>query len=233
MIRPIHPRYWLRHASVRRAIRNYPYYDVPHKQKEITLGEQMAQENFSYFMGERVTRLSYFTGWLRTNFRIDAALTGDGLRKVSQWVDDYGGALIGDEADRLSIYQCYQPRWEGPYVGYNVMMDIGVFLGEYLVSKRPKLGWEIYRGNDNIPTNRLEVEYLKPCLGGIPLFPIFPLNTAFGVVANSHQRALIQSNYDHTLPDALIIGAKSALYMSRMMADPNTVVIGDSSNECL
>src|SRR5262249_16769491 len=135
----IHSRYWLMHASARRAARNYALYDVPHKQAERTLDEARVQDKLAYFMRVRLDRLSFFRNWLRTNFRIDAALDGDGLRTVSRWVDEYGGGLIGDEPNRQAIFENYQPRWQNEYAGYNVMIDIGIFLGEYLITKRSRL----------------------------------------------------------------------------------------------
>jgi hypothetical protein len=234
MIHLIRPRYWLRFALAHRAVRHYPLYDVPHKQDERTLDEGRIQENFSYFMRERLNRLAFFRSWLRTSFHIDADLDGGGLRKVSRWVDDYGGALVGAQADDLTVYACYQPRWEDSCAGYNVMMDIGIFLGEYLITKRPGLYWEIYRGDEDEPASFRAAEYLKPDLGGTPRrWRIFPLRKGYGVIANSRELALIQSNYAHASPDALVTIAKSALYMTRVLADPDTVVVGDSSNEPL
>ena len=138
----INPRYWIRHASVRRALRNYSFYDVPHKCAESSSREEEVRENFAYFLHVRLERLALFQDWLRRHFRLDASLDGKGLRKLSRWVDTHGGGLLGDESDRMTIYCSYQPRWEGAYAGYNTMLDLGIFLGEYLIAKRPKLYWE-------------------------------------------------------------------------------------------
>jgi hypothetical protein len=164
----IHPRYWLKHAAARRAVGNYPLYDVPHKQAERTLDEMRVQDNFAYFMRVRLDRLAFFRNWLRTNFRIDAALDGDGLRKVSQWVDEYGGGLIADEPNCQTIFASYQPRWEREHAGYNVIIDLGIFLGEYLITKRPRLFWEIYRGHEREPQSFNSSDYFDAhrCHGG-------------------------------------------------------------------
>jgi len=217
---------------VRRAIRNYPLYDVLHKQAERTLGEERVQDNFAYFMGVRLERLAFFRSWLRTNFLIDVDLDGDGLRKVSRWVDACGGALIPHEPNRQAIFEGYHPSWESEYAGYNVIVDIGIFLGEYLIAKRPQLFWEIYRGHELEPDCFDSTDYLKPCLGGMPrLWKSFPLMTGYGAVRNSRYLALIR-NYSAS-GDILLGMAKSTLYRSRLPDGTGAIVLGDSSNEPL
>jgi hypothetical protein len=228
----IHPSYWLKHASARRAVQNYPLYDVPHKQVEQSLNEIGVQENFAYFMRVKLSRLYFFKNWLRKSFDVDVDIDGGGLRKLSEWVDRYGGALIGDEADRQLIFENYQPRWEGRYAGYNVMIDLGIFLGEYLIKKCPKLFWEIDRGIDIEPSSYEPTDFRKPCLGGMPrLWKSFPLITGYGAIANSRDLALIRT---YKAPqDVLVRAAQSTLYKSRLPDGTNAIVIGDSSNEPL
>jgi hypothetical protein len=228
----IDPRYWLKHASVHRAIRNYPLYDLPHKQAERALDEERVEDNFAYFMGVRLDRLAFFRSWLRTNLRIEVDLDGDGLRKVSRWVDDYGGGLIPDEPNSQTIFANYRPRWENEHAGYNVIIDIGIFLGEYLIAKRPRLFWEIYRGHELEPESVNSSDYLKPCLGGMPrLWKSFPLMTGYGAVRSSRYLALIGH---HSASGGILVGiAKSALYRSRLPDGNDAIVLGDSSNEPL
>ena len=66
---------------------------------------------------------------------------------------------------RKKIYGTYQPRWEGALAGYNVMIDLGIFEGEYLIIKRPKLRWEIYRGHEIETETFNSIDFMKPCLG--------------------------------------------------------------------
>jgi hypothetical protein len=35
----------------------------------------------------------------------------------------------------------YQPAWEGALAGCNVMVDLAIFIGEYLIAQRPRLRW--------------------------------------------------------------------------------------------
>src|SRR5580704_1000655 len=143
----IYPTSIIKFMKVGRAIANYPLYDVPNKQEERTLDEPRVQENFDYFVRVRLDRLAFFQKWLRERFGVNATLDGNGLLALNAWVNAYGGGLIGDEPGVMTIFETYQPAWVGEYAGYNVMVDVGIFIGEYLIAKRPQLCWEIYRGH--------------------------------------------------------------------------------------
>ncbi len=230
----IHPRLWLKHMRAKRAVQGYPLYDVPHKQAEGTLRESGAQENFDYFMRVRLDRLALFQKWLLMNFGVKATLDGDGVRAVSRWVDDYGGGLIGDEFDTMTIFATYQPRWEGDYVGYNVMIDIGIFLGEYLISKRPRLRWEIYRGHAVEPATFKSVGYMRPKLGGMPRGWVDDvLTTGFGLVAGNRSASHLRLGEPPSERGVLIRRAKSVLYLSKLPDGDEPIIIGDSKNEPL
>jgi hypothetical protein len=133
----IYPTLFFKHRKARRAIHGYPVYDVPNKQEEETLDETRVQENFAYFMRARLDRLSFFQKWLREWFRVNATLDGDSLLALNVWITAYGGGLIGDYPDMATIFATYQPAWVGEYAGYNVMIDIGIFIGEYRSPSAP------------------------------------------------------------------------------------------------
>lgn len=164
----IHPKYWLKHARVKRALIDYPLYDVPHRRAERTMSEAEAQDNFDYFIRVKSERMAFFQEWLSSNFETKASVGGDGVRAVSCWIDEYGGGLIGDELESQSIFSSYQPRWVDRYAGYNVIVDIAIFLGEFLLAKRPRLYWKMQRGHEQDPKPNESVNYLRPCIGGMP-----------------------------------------------------------------
>jgi hypothetical protein len=223
----IYPRYWIRHAVARRALRGYPVYDVPHKDAEGKMGEARAQENFDYFMRVRLGRLAYFTGWLRKNFGVEAILNGEGLQAVSRWTEAYGGGLIGgdDFLTMMKIYGTYQPRWEGALAGYNVMIDIGIFEGEYLIVKRPRLRWEIYRGHEIEPETFNSIDFMKPCLGCDGLLLKQPsLSVGCSSIANG--RAISTMGSINRTRSLLIANAQSILHATKV-----PYVIGDYRNE--
>jgi hypothetical protein len=237
----IHPRFWFNHMRARRAVRGYPLYDVPHKQAEGALPEKQVEENFDYFMKVRLERLAFFQKWLLDNFGVKASLDGDGVRAVSRWVDDYGGGVIGDGYSKGQIetlpqwiFGHYQPRWEGDYAGYNVMIDIGIFLGEYLISKRPRLHWVIYQGHKEEPETIGSTGYRRPSLGGMPRGWIDDvLTTGCGLLAGSRDSSHLRFDAYKMETRVLVRRAKSVLYLANLPDGDDPIIVGDSRNEQL
>jgi hypothetical protein len=225
------PRYWIKHLLARRALRGYPLYDVPHKRAEKTMTEAEAQENFDYFMSVRLGRFAFFVDWMRRNFAVEATLDGEGLTAVSNWADDYGGGLIQYPGHlALDIWANYCPIWDSAHAGFNVMIDVGIFQGEYLTAKRPKLLWEIYRGHEIEPTTFGSTQLLKPCVGGFPRFwKGFPLRAGASAVINGRG---ISTVGDHMARSgALILDAKQNLHLSNFADGEDPLIIGDYRNE--
>ena len=227
----IHPRYWIKHFLARRAIRGYPFYDVPHKRAERTISAAEAQENFDYFMSVRLSRLAHFVGWLRMNFAVEATLDGDGLTAVSNWTDKYGGGLIGNEGHIAStIWEDYQPAWTVKYAGFNVMIDLGIFQGEYLIFKQPRLAWGIDKGQDVEPTTYSSTQFMKPCLNGMPRYwNGFPLREGASAVINARGLATVGDQMSRGA--GLITSAKQVLYLSHVPDGEDPAIIGDYRNE--
>lgn len=229
----IHPRYWIKHLVARRALRDYPLYDVPHKRLEREMTEAEAQENFDYFMSVRDSRLTYFTDWMRRRFSIKATLDGDGIIAVSDWADEYAGGLIRTDSHiSLDVWASYNPIWREAYAGFNVMTDIGIFLGEYLIAKRPRLAWEVYRGHEFEPTTFESTSFMKPCLGGFPRFSKgFVLEAGFGAVINARGLSTIGDRMSRT--KVLVHAAQKNLQLADIPNGENPVILGDFRNEQL
>jgi hypothetical protein len=228
-----HPRFWIRHWRVRRARVGYPLYDVPHRNWERELPEAQARENFDYFMRVRLGRLAFFQNWLRNHFRVDASLTPAGIHSVNRWVDRFGGGLIGDQTNRASIFSGYEPRWEGPFAGYNVMVDLGIFMGEYIILRRPRLRWELDQGDPGKPASSQHKGYRRPCLAGFPhRWTKDVMQSGFACVADSRKASKIGENPRYPLNVTLRV-VKSALYHARLPDGSDPIIFGDSSNEQL
>jgi hypothetical protein len=228
----IYPKLFFKHLKARRAIRDYPLYDVPNKREEETLDEPRVQENFAYFMEVRLDRLAYFQNWLREWFGVRASLDGDGLLSLNAWINRYGGGLIGDEPDVMTIFATYEPAWLGDYAGYNVMIDIGIFVGEYLIAKRPQLHWEIYRGHPEEDGELAGPNLKRPQLGGLPRqWGCDVLGLGYGSVAEARQTSHIGHNPAVGDPDGLIKFCKESLYLTNVPDDDSPFIVGDYSNE--
>lgn len=228
----IYPRLFLKHWKVRRAIVDYPLYEVPNKQAEETLDEARVQENFAYFMRVRLDRLAYFQKWLREWFRVRASLDGNGLLAVNAWINAYGGGLIGDRFGSATVFATYQPTWAGEYIGYNVMVDIGIFLGEYLIAKRPKLHWDIYRGHPDEDGKLTGLNLKRPQLGGFPRqWRKDVLGLGYGSVAGARLDSHIGQFRRFNDPDGLIKHCKTSLHLANVPDDDRPFLFGDYSNE--
>jgi hypothetical protein len=226
----IYPTLFLKHLKVRRAIRDYAFYDVPNKQEESTLNESRVQENFTYFMQVRRDRLAFFQRWLREWFGVKATLDGGGLLALNEY--DYGGGLIGDEFNRATSFATYQPVWLGERAGYNVMVDIGVFLGEYLIGKRPKLHWTIYRGHRDEDGELIGLNLKRPQLGGFPRqWGKDVLGLGYGSVADARTMSHIGHPRSVGDPNGLIKHCKTSLHLANVPDDDSPFILGDYSNE--
>jgi hypothetical protein len=140
----IDPRYWLPHWRVRRALAGYPRYTVPHPQSEATLDVALAMKNFDHFMTVRLDRLAAFREWLSRHFGVAAALDEPGLRAIDAWAKRYGGGLVVDHMETVEAFAYYKPAWEGALACCNIMVDLGIFFGEFLIAQRPRLRWICY-----------------------------------------------------------------------------------------
>jgi hypothetical protein len=167
----IDPRYWLPHWQARRALVGYPLYTVPHRQSEATLDVALALENFDHFMSVRLERLAAFREWLARHFGVEAALDEPGLRAVEAWVKRYGSGaveeeIIGEDITMRSAFAHYEPDWVGRFAVCNVIIDLGIFFGEFLIALRPHLRWvcNFTCLEGNVPTDL--ANYGRPQIGG-------------------------------------------------------------------
>ncbi len=110
------------------------------------------------------------------------------------------------------------------------MIDIGIFQGEYLILKRPRLAWGIYKGQEVEPTSYSSTQFMKPCLNGMPRFwNGFPLREGASAIINARGLATVGDHMARTA--GLINSAKEMLYLSNVPDGEGPVIIGDYSNE--
>ena len=137
------PHMWLRKQWLTHALRNYPVYDPPHKVEERLLPKEQALENFDYFMRVRQGRVAYFQKWLRRYFWTDIWADDKGVRALNRWARRYSGLVFLGDLERRNSYYTYDPPWTGAGAGCNVVFDIGIALGEFIMVNCPKLRWDM------------------------------------------------------------------------------------------
>ena len=150
---------------------DYPLYQPPHRQgpnflrnreshSEDDYGRYIheftarSDQNFLYFMEQRATRIAALQAFLG-KFGVSASLDDAGLASVSAWMAENGYALakFKDETVRQAFYQAQTP-WTERLRGLNVIFDLGIFLGESLIQKQPRLHWKYENGaSDNGESN--------------------------------------------------------------------------------
>jgi hypothetical protein len=234
----IRPAFWINYCRVQRATNDYPLYDPPHKGKEQNLSDQEVQDNFDYFMKVRLDRLAYFQNWLRRNFGINSSLNGDGILALEAWIRAYGGGLLQDEIGRDRLFYTYRPTWIGKYRGHNVMVDISILLGEYLILKRPRLHWDILRQWSNERGKVLGTNLNRPVITGFPT-PVFAGRIedsfvyGYGSCADSRKDAKFGAPPNIYYPATLSYHMKQILHFAGLPDGDYPFVVGDYSDEPL
>jgi hypothetical protein len=125
-----------------RALKHYPIYDPPHKIEERILPKERALENFEYFMSVRQQRVEAFRCWLRRYFWTEIQANEEGVAALNLWAFRHVALLIPNRKIGSSYYS-YDPPWDGEAIGCNVLLDIGITLGEFIIANCPRLRWEI------------------------------------------------------------------------------------------
>jgi hypothetical protein len=164
------PKAWYPAWRVRSAMQDYPVYEPPNPHNEIELPANKAKENFDYFLRQRSARLQYFRDFMK-KFGIDAETTDDCLKAVSDWFVRYGGLLLHfqpRDIATLHAFMNYDPPWTGEHVGTNVVWDLGTYIGECVIARRPRGRWDLNTGNPD-PISLEAIGFQRPCVSGLVL----------------------------------------------------------------
>jgi hypothetical protein len=166
------PSTWLDALKVRRAVRGYPVYGPPHKQEERSLPLAQARENFEHFMATKPARMKALQGFMR-RFGVtltDAPGSDAELQAFSRWMDRYFGHLAVTERQdgfhHSAAYLALEAPWTGVFHPLNVMWDIGTYIGEAIIARRPGAHWDVCRGAGH-PDWKKSPSYQKPAVYGL------------------------------------------------------------------
>jgi hypothetical protein len=156
-----------------KALPDYPVYSPPFsygkgwnygKGWKIPSREQIKQ-NYEYFLRHKAVRLKYLTDYLAP-FSVELRLEVAALPALGRWLYRYGGHLYPEGAEVLSALGHYDPAWVGEYRGLNVINDIAIFAGDYIVSKNKNARWDAWYGDGKKYSYEL-MGFGQPCLFGL------------------------------------------------------------------
>ncbi|KJC33614.1 hypothetical protein UP09_34625 [Bradyrhizobium sp. LTSP885] len=146
-------------------MRDYPIYSPPFHDSELVLAKREIETNYEYFLENKALRLEYLAKYLRT-FSVELRFSAEVLSILDAWVYRYGGHLVPAGGDTISALADYEPAWAGKYLGLNVVNDIAIFAGDYIVSKNLRTRWDVWFG-DGTQRDYEKQGFGQPCLFGL------------------------------------------------------------------
>jgi len=140
--------------KVRRRLRDYPIYTPPFARSEPSLSRKEMDANYNYFLEHKAARLEYLAKYLDT-FSVQLRFEPETLLTLERWLYRYGGHLVPARSGQVALSNDpriasalfnYEPTWVGQYHGLNIINDIAIFAGEYIVSKNDDARWGMWHG---------------------------------------------------------------------------------------
>jgi len=144
---------------------DYPVYSPPFHDTQAVLAKREIKANYDYFLEQKASRLEYLTNYLRS-FTVDLSLSPGALPALDGWFYRYGGHLIPDGGELIDAMQDYEPAWTGEYHGVNIVHDISIFAGDYIVLNNHDVRWDVNYG-DGTRRDYDETGFGQPCLVGL------------------------------------------------------------------
>jgi hypothetical protein len=152
---------------------DYPVYSPPFsygrgwnygKGWKIPSCEQI-KRNYEYFLRHKAERLKNLGDYL-TPFSVELRLEADALPALGRWLYRYGRHLYPGGAEVNSALYHYDPAWVGEYHGLNVMNDIAIFAGDYIVSENEDARWDAWYGDGKKYSYEM-MAFGQPCIFGL------------------------------------------------------------------
>ena len=136
-----------RARHVRKALTDYPLFEPPHRGNLIQLPRDAFEENKWFFLENKAGRIHALSEFLR-KFDVSLGLDDAGVAAVSAWLPDYGGLLawrLWHPKVERAFFDFAGP-WTGKLRGLNTIFDLGIYFGECLIARNPRLRWLIFGG---------------------------------------------------------------------------------------
>ena len=140
---------------VQRRMRDYPVYTPPFARSEPSLSREEMDENYYHFLEHKAARLEHLAGYLGA-FSVQLRFEPEALLTLERWLYRYGGHLVparggqvtlGNDPRTASALFKYEPAWVGQYHGLNIINDLAIFAGEYIISQNADARWGMWYGD--------------------------------------------------------------------------------------
>ena len=147
---------------------DYPVYSPPFgygKGWKTIPPRNQIEQNYEYFLQRKADRFKHLAAYLAP-FSVELRLEPPALPALGRWLYRYGGHLVPDGGDVISALARYEPAWVGEYHGLNIVNDVAIFAGDYIVSKNKGARWDVWYGDGTKLSNEMD-GFGMPCIFGL------------------------------------------------------------------
>ncbi|WP_156629449.1 hypothetical protein [Methylobacterium sp. Leaf85] len=144
---------------------DYPVYLPPFRSSKIFISRKQADANYKYFESVKAARVDLLIRYL-SNRSVHLRLKQSELTQLDRWVHRYGGHLLPDGGDVIYALSEYEPVWKAEYHGLNIIHDVAILVGDYIVSNNPDASWGLWYGDGDCQAEEMPGFY-QPCIFGL------------------------------------------------------------------
>jgi hypothetical protein len=130
------------------ALADYPPYTPPIWDSDAKSAPQADDEYTSYFFQNQNRRVEALRIFL-AKFDVALSLEDVGVKTVSAWCPIYADLLVDglqhqESEDLWRAYNWFQAPWTGALLGLNPIYDLGIYMGDCMLYRNPRLKWLPY-----------------------------------------------------------------------------------------
>jgi hypothetical protein len=179
------------------ALIDYPPYAPPLWNSDTQSMKDAHEAYVSYFLANRERRIDALRVFL-AQFDVALSLEDSGVKAVSAWLPVYADLLVDglqhqESEDLWRAYNWFQAPWTGTLVGLNPIFDLGVYMGECMLKRNPRLKWTPYI---NPELNRGALHHIHGQRSGRPFDPV---KCTYTECKNIHSARMAKKDPDLTV----------------------------------
>jgi len=145
---------------------DYPVYSPPSRYTGSIPSRDEMKANFNYFLETKIDRLKYLAEYLAP-FSVGVRFESAALPALDRWLYRYGGYLIPKYFGQVvpALFR-YEPAWVGEYHGLNIINDVAIFAGDYIVSRNAGASWKMWYRDRADEDAHEKLGFGQPCILG-------------------------------------------------------------------